>query len=100
MIMVEAGARADLGQRAEAVRILGRAVKATSGRAERLREPALRLRYAYADALLSVDRPTARDWFAAAAALDHDFSTDAAQRVDELDGLVIAFDDGPNEESR
>jgi tetratricopeptide (TPR) repeat protein len=93
MIIVEAGARRDLGQEEEARRLLERAVAAARPTAV----PPLavaRLRYAYADALLHAGREAeARQWFAAAAQLDHDQETDAQQRVDELNGLLIDYDD-------
>ncbi len=57
-------------------------------------EWAVRLRYAYADALLQAGREAdARRWFVVAAKLDHDGETDAQARVDELDGLLIDFDE-------
>ena len=47
-----------------------------------------RLFYAYADALLAAGREQeARDWFARAAEADTGGETDAAERLDELDGL-------------
>jgi hypothetical protein len=53
-----------------------------------------RLRYAYADALLYAGKDAeARQSFAAAVKLDHDQQTDAQQRVDELDGMVIDYND-------
>ena len=87
MIIVEAGARRDLGQDHEALRMLERAVAAV--RPEVAPPLAVaRLRYAYADALLQAGKDSeARHWFAAAAKLDHDQETDAQQRVDELDGI-------------
>ena len=61
----------------------------TSGR---LRPWSARLFYAYADALLAAGRTEeARDAFARAAAADADGETDAADRLDELDG--IEFED-------
>ena len=49
-----------------------------------------RLFYAYADALLDAGRrDQARDWFARAAAADRGERTDAAQRFDELDDVII-----------
>jgi tetratricopeptide (TPR) repeat protein len=94
MIIVESGARADLGQEAEALRLLERTVTTFSSTAEAARAPKMRLRYAYADALLrSGNEPEARDWFAAAATLDREFETDAGSRVTELDGITIDFDD-------
>jgi tetratricopeptide (TPR) repeat protein len=93
MTMVEAGARSDLGQEAEALRLLGEAVEHPLGGAAG-RQPRMRVQYAYADALLRAGRvDEARDWFAAAAALDSESETDAAQRLDELDGVLIELDD-------
>lgn len=93
MIIVEAGARRDLGQEEEARRLLERAVAAVR---PAVVPPAAeaRLRYAYADALLHAGKDAeARQWFVAAAQLDHDQEIDAQQRVDELDGLLIDYDD-------
>ena len=61
-----------------------------------------RLRYAYADALLAAGSESeARQWFAAAVTLDHDHETDAQQRLDELDGFLIDYDedDGSDNQS-
>jgi hypothetical protein len=93
MIIVEAGARRDLGQDPEARRILERAV--ALARPENHPPLAVaRLRYAYADALLAAGMESeARQWFAAAATLDHDHETDAQQRLDELDGFLIDYDE-------
>ena len=93
MIIVEAGARRDLGQDHEARRILERAV--ARARPEDISPVAVaRLRYAYADTLLDAGKESeARQWFAAAATLDRDHETDAQQRVDELDGFVIDYDE-------
>jgi tetratricopeptide (TPR) repeat protein len=92
MILVESGARSDLGQEAEAVRVLEAAIAD-------LVPPAVpqlagaRLRYAYAEALLRQGSSAdARTWFAAAAELDRDSETDAQARVDELDGVVLTVD--------
>jgi hypothetical protein len=47
-----------------------------------------RLRYAYADALLAAGRESeAREWFAKAVEADRDGSTDASDRLAELDGV-------------
>ena len=47
-------------------------------------EWALRLRYAYADALFAAGRKDeARDWFAKCAELDEEELTDAAERATE-----------------
>jgi tetratricopeptide (TPR) repeat protein len=49
-----------------------------------------RLSYAYAEALLALGRrDEARDWFARAVAADEDLETDAADRLAELDGVVL-----------
>ena len=94
MIIVEAGARADLGQVAEARRILDRAAAHRSARSGRLAAAYARLHYAYADLLLRADQSAeARTLFARAAELDTEQQTDAQQRVDELDGVLIEFDD-------
>ena len=93
MIIVTAGARQDLGQDQEARRILDRAVSAVTP-ASGLALATARLHYAYAEALGRAGQETeARRWFASAADLDLDQETDAQQRVDELDGFLIDFDD-------
>lgn len=92
MLIVEAGARRDLGQDAEAARLL-RAALDSLPPTERTRTAIARLRYAYADVLADRgDEALARDWFAAAAELDREQLTDAAERRDALDGVVIDFD--------
>jgi tetratricopeptide (TPR) repeat protein len=98
MIIVEAGARRDLGQDHEARRILERAVDAVRP-ASAPPVAVARLRYAYADALLQAGQDSeARDWFTAAAKLDPDQETDAQERVDALDGILINYDlDGEDE---
>lgn len=94
MRIVEAGARADLDQRPEALRILKAATEAFDAPGEEGRMAKARLRYAYADALLREDRDDeARTWFASAAQLDPEDETGAQDRVDELDGLHIQYDD-------
>ena len=45
------------------------------------------------------DRDGAHTWFAAAAKLDADQETDAADRLAELEGVVIEFDDFEDDES-
>lgn len=86
LIIVEAGARDDLGQTDEALRLL----RAATGRYHRPAASAARLQYAYADLLVRTgDETQARARFAAAAELDVDGATDAAERADELDGLII-----------
>lgn len=101
MRIVEAGARADLGQGAEARRLLKQQIQSAKNDRRVSGGEAARLRYAYADLLLAAgDAPAARDWFAAAASLDTEGVTDADDRVAELDGAgttVIEFDDGEDE---
>jgi tetratricopeptide (TPR) repeat protein len=84
LLIVAAGARGDLGQRDAAVAML----QVPDLSAE---HPwAARLRYAYADALLSAGRrDEAREWFARAAQIDEDALTDAAERLLDLDGVVL-----------
>ena len=49
-----------------------------------------RLFYAYAEALLALDdRAGAREWFGYALDADESLETDAAERVDELDGVEL-----------
>lgn len=97
MVMVEAGARADLGQHAEALRLLDRHIR--DSQRQRLNDLSkARLRYAYADLLVDEGRlDQAREWFAAAAQLDREGVTGADERVAELDGVVIEFDDSTDE---
>ncbi|MEV6695113.1 Replicase polyprotein 1ab [Micromonospora sp. NPDC051196] len=90
LLIVAAGARGDLGQRDAAVAMLQVRELTTD-----VAEPwTARLRYAYADALLAVGRRAeAREWFSRAAEVDADAETDAAERLLELDGVVIEGDD-------
>lgn len=88
--LVQAGARADLGQRPEALRLLAHEIKHPFGAVPRPAQA--RLRYAYASLLLaSGDQAAARSWFVAAARIDPD-ETDALDRLDELDGVVLTAD--------
>jgi tetratricopeptide (TPR) repeat protein len=99
MTIVEAGARADLGQHSESRRILKAAIDSYTEAGEESRLPKARLRYAYADALLQAGQEAeARRWFVVTARLDSDGETDAQARVDELDGLRIDFDEDAAEE--
>ncbi|BCB74363.1 hypothetical protein GCM10022251_60270 [Phytohabitans flavus] len=90
LLIVAAGARGDMGQKDAAVAMLQ--VRELAGEAS---EPwAGRLRYAYADALLAVGRrEEAREWFARAADADPEATTDAAERLLELDGVVLTGDE-------
>jgi tetratricopeptide (TPR) repeat protein len=84
--IVESGARRDLGDPAAAIRTLeGRELRS------RAREPWVpRLRYAYAEALLADGQTSAAlEWFERAAGVDAEGYTDAAERVAELEGLVV-----------
>jgi hypothetical protein len=88
LLIVAAGARSDLGQGEAAVAML-QVRELTSD------EPwVARLRYAYADSLLAVGRgDEAREWFARAAEVDENAETDAAERLLELDGVVLDGDE-------
>jgi tetratricopeptide (TPR) repeat protein len=86
--IVESGIRRDQGL-AEAAVVVLQVPELTSSR---VRPWSARLFYAYGDALLAADRPEeARDAFLRAAEADPDGETDAAERLDELDG--VTFDD-------
>ena len=86
--IVESGIRRDQGLADAAVLVL-QVPELTSGR---VRPWSARLFYAYGDALLAADRAEeARAAFARAVEIDPAGETDAAERLDELDG--ITFDD-------
>ena len=90
--LVEAGIRSDRGQAEEAVRLLQAEIESIGTRGTKLARA--RLRYAYADLLEALSRPSdAERWFEAAAKLDPDETTDAADRLARLRGVVIEFDD-------
>ncbi|WP_460744501.1 hypothetical protein [Mariniluteicoccus endophyticus] len=100
MRIVEAGARSDMGQRNEALRLLRGEIQATNKGAVPPGARA-RVRYAYADLLLAGgDEAAARDWFQAAAQLDVDHGTDAADRVAALDGFVLEYDESEEYDDR
>ena len=85
LLIVAAGARADLGQLDAAIALL---------QVPDLTDDDVpwtaRLRYAFADTLLAAGRrDEARDWFARAADADSNVDTDAAERLLELDGVVL-----------
>jgi hypothetical protein len=84
--IVESGIRRDEGRPAAGVVAL-QVPELTDGR----RRPwSARLFYAYADALLDAGRvDEARDWFGRAAAVDTAEETDAAERFETLDRVVI-----------
>jgi tetratricopeptide (TPR) repeat protein len=84
--IVESGIRRDQGLAEAAVVVL----QMPELKERRIRPWSARLFYAYADALLDAGRTEqAREWFARAAAADRDEETDAAERFDELDDVVI-----------
>jgi tetratricopeptide (TPR) repeat protein len=84
--IVESGIRRDQGL-AEAAVV---ALQLPELKERRMRPWSARLFYAYADALLDAGRiEQAREWFARAAAADRDEETDAAERFDELDDVVM-----------
>jgi tetratricopeptide (TPR) repeat protein len=84
--IVESGIRRDEGRPAAAVVVL-QVPELTDGR---IRPWSARLFYAYADALLDAGQEQeARDWFGRAAATDEAGETDAAERFDSLDSIVI-----------
>jgi tetratricopeptide (TPR) repeat protein len=84
--IVESGIRRDQGLAEAAVLVL-QVPELTSSR---IRPWSARLFYAYGDALLAADRPAeARDAFLRAVEADPDGQTDAAERLDELDGITV-----------
>lgn len=92
MRLVAAGARRDLGQLDAAIVTLQSPELASHS----VHPWTARLRYAYADALLAAERTDeAREWFAKAVESDKDGSTDASDRLAELDGIefVDALDE-------
>ncbi|MFD3525441.1 tetratricopeptide repeat protein [Streptomyces sp. NPDC058653] len=84
MRLVAAGARRDMGQiDAAIVTLQGPELGSNS-----VQPWSARLRYAYADALLSAGREDeAREWFAKALEADKDGATDASDRLAALDGV-------------
>ncbi|MFB7051269.1 tetratricopeptide repeat protein [Streptomyces microflavus] len=84
MRLVAAGARRDMGQIDAAIVTLQGPELASSS----VQPWTPRLRYAYADALLEAGREDeAREWFGKALEADKDGSTDASDRLAELDGV-------------
>lgn len=86
LLIVESGVRRDQGMADAAVVVL----QVPELKNTRLRPWSARLFYAYADALLGAGREEeARDMFARAAVADPDGQTDAADRLNELDGVIF-----------
>lgn len=84
MRLVAAGARRDMGQTDAAVVTLQSPELASHS----VQPWSARLRYAYADALLEIGREDeAREWFAKALEADQGGTTDASDRLAELDGI-------------
>ncbi|WP_228564333.1 hypothetical protein [Catenulispora rubra] len=89
--MVAAGARIDMEQPEAAVVQLQGADLTPA----KIQPWTARLRYAYAEALLAAEREDeAREWFMRAADADSEGLTDAAERVDEMDGIAFDEEDG------
>ena len=86
LAIVESGIRRDQG-RAAAGAVVLQVPELTDG----LRHPwSARLFYAYADALYDAGRmDEAREWFGRSAAADQDEDTDAAERYEIMDSVVI-----------
>jgi tetratricopeptide (TPR) repeat protein len=102
LLIVESGIRRDQGRPETAVIVL-QVPELTDGR---VRSWSAALFYAYADALLEAGRTEeARAWFARASRADTDGDTDAAERLQVLDGITLEdldpaaddFDDPPDE---
>ncbi|MFF7332023.1 hypothetical protein [Streptomyces sp. NPDC008150] len=96
MRLVAAGARRDMDQIDAAIVTLQSPELASNS----VQPWTARLRYAYADALLAAGREDeAREWFAKAVESDRDGSTDASDRLAELDGVdfVDALGDDEDE---
>lgn len=87
--LVEAGARADLGQAPEAVRVLQAELEGPRA-PDQVRA---RLAYAYAELVGKAgDEASSLTWFQHAAQLDSAGETDASDRVDELQGMRLEID--------
>ncbi len=85
-LLVEAGARDDLGQTAEALRILKAAITDRIGP----RDSQARLQYAYANLLeTSGKSEPARQWFENAADNDQAGDLDTADRIASLEGVTL-----------
>lgn len=90
--LVEAGVRADSGQTSEALRLLKNGIESVGTRGPKVSRA--RLRYGYADLLERTgETEQAEQWFDAVVRLDPDNSTDAADRVAAIRGLVIEYDE-------
>ncbi|MFI6701722.1 hypothetical protein ACIBJC_22610 [Streptomyces sp. NPDC050509] len=94
MRLVAAGARRDMGQIDAAIVTLQSPELASHS----VQPWTARLRYAYADALLSAGREDeAREWFGKTIEADKDGATDASDRLAELDGVEFVDAMGEDE---
>ncbi len=90
--LVEAGARSEIGQVEEALRILKSEIEELGTRGTKVARA--RLRYGYADLLERTgEGEQAERWFDAVIRLDPEDSTDAADRLAALRGMVIEYDE-------
>ncbi|MGL5818954.1 MAG: tetratricopeptide repeat protein [Phycicoccus sp.] len=88
LAIVVSGVRRDLGQADAALLALQLPDLNLAPSVDRYR-----LHYAYAETLLTLGRATeAREWFARAMEGDVEGATDAVERVEELDGVVLVAD--------
>ena len=86
LAIVVSGVRRDLGQDDAALLALQVPALRRGSRAG-----VHRLHYAYGDALVALGRPDeAREWFLKAATGDIEQETDAVERLEELDGIVVS----------
>jgi tetratricopeptide (TPR) repeat protein len=94
ILLVSAGARADLGQLDAAIVVL----QVPELRRLPKGAPRARLQYAYADLLERAGRfNEAHEWMRKAAESDVDGVTDAAERLDEVAGLAFIEEEGEDE---
>ncbi|MCC6496655.1 MAG: tetratricopeptide repeat protein, partial [Propionibacteriaceae bacterium] len=90
--LVEAGVRSEIGQVEEALRLLKNEIEELGTRGTKVARA--RLRYGYADLLERTgEGEQAERWFDAVIRLDPEDSTDAADRVAALRGMVIEYDE-------
>ncbi len=83
LVLVEAGTRNDMGQQAEASRLLKQAISSRQGG----REGQARLRFAYAELLAEIGEvDAARQWLQSARKYDDNDELHIADRIAELDG--------------
>jgi tetratricopeptide (TPR) repeat protein len=89
--LVEAGIRAQTGQAEEALRLLKSEIEELGTRGTKVARA--RLRYGYADLLERTGDPgQAERWFDAVVRLDPEETTDAADRLAAIRGIVIEYD--------